>query len=373
VAVHKRLGTPEVASCQLSQRAPKSSEFAARAKRLLAAAPEGRRKVLFLATDDAHAVAAFQEAFPASGEVELSCRSGVKRSEGGVRADGVDNEVHRSPCQASDAEDALIDALCLSRCEDFVCIDSNVAIFVALTNPDIGLHPLNDILPEGWEEESARPTEVVYEAYEVVFKPMVFIRKGPSAATELLSAKKFGEVVRATGRLFDGWVEIEEGGWMMVDAEQMAESRGKGLLLKPAGPALPGVSTAADFIVLEPEPTGGANGAEETIAPAEAKAAETADRVQEATAPAEAKAAETTDRAEEAPISATEPLRPDAGLGPAANGPAAAATPPVRDAGPVRLLCPTRLPASDAAKANATDDSDASDAPDTFASRCTAS
>ena len=39
-----------------------------------------------------------------------------------MRPDGVDDEVHRSPCQKEDAEDAMLDALCLSQCTDLVCI-----------------------------------------------------------------------------------------------------------------------------------------------------------------------------------------------------------------------------------------------------------
>merc|ERR1712176_349930 len=119
-----------------------------------------------------------------------SIQSAVKRSEGGVRADGVDNEVHRSPCEALDAEDALVDALCLARCNHLVCIDSNLSIFVALNNPEICLHALNNVLPDGWEELSQAPIIKVHEAYKVVFNPMVFVRSGPSAATELLGARK---------------------------------------------------------------------------------------------------------------------------------------------------------------------------------------
>eukprot|EP00450_Noctiluca_scintillans_P024165 CAMPEP_0194533104 /NCGR_PEP_ID=MMETSP0253-20130528/70886_1 /TAXON_ID=2966 /ORGANISM="Noctiluca scintillans" /LENGTH=252 /DNA_ID=CAMNT_0039378627 /DNA_START=48 /DNA_END=803 /DNA_ORIENTATION=- len=96
VGVHKRLDTPEVVACQLSQRMPGSQEFIAKARQLLHAVTCDRR-ALFLATDDALAVEAFQEAFPPGGPVELFCRE-VKRTEGGLRADGIDNEVHRSAC-----------------------------------------------------------------------------------------------------------------------------------------------------------------------------------------------------------------------------------------------------------------------------------
>jgi len=233
VGAHKRLGCPEAVACQLSQRMPAPAEFIARARAIFESHGSSRRQVLFLATDDLHAVAAFEEAFPAGGPIELCCRAGVKRSEGGLRPDGVDNEVHRSPCEAVDAEDALVDALCLCRCQDLVCIDSNLPIFAAMTSPEVRLHPLNGILPDGWEEDSRSPPEPVHAKYEVVHKQMVFIRSGPSAACELLGAKRTGEVVATTGRMFDGWIEIAEGGWMLIDAEQQAQGRGQGFLLRP--------------------------------------------------------------------------------------------------------------------------------------------
>uniref|UniRef100_A0A7S1WFS0 Uncharacterized protein n=1 Tax=Alexandrium catenella TaxID=2925 RepID=A0A7S1WFS0_ALECA len=235
VAVHKRLGTSEVAACQLSQRNPGAEEYIARARKVATAASavNGQRPVVFLATDDVHAAEAFRKAFPEDGGIQLCLRSGVKRSQGGVREDGVDNEVHRNPCEVTDAEDALIDALCLSRCQDLVCIDSNVSIFAALTNPDLRLHPLNTILPEGWEEAADHPAETVHAAYRVAYKPMVFVRGGPSAATELLGARKHGEIVHTTRRGFDGWVELREGGWMLADGERQAQSRGQGNLLEP--------------------------------------------------------------------------------------------------------------------------------------------
>ena len=62
---------------------------------------------------------------------------------------------------------------------------------------------------QGWEEAAERPGEVVHASYEVVFAPMVFVRKvgclaplffvrlprataseGPSTATELLGASR---------------------------------------------------------------------------------------------------------------------------------------------------------------------------------------
>merc|ERR1719329_1677799 len=102
VGVHKRLDTPEVAACQLSQRNPPSAEFISKAREILSApAHRGKRHVLFLATDDEKAVRAFSSEFPDGSPIELVIRSGVKRSEGGVRDDGIDDEVHRSPCEAT--------------------------------------------------------------------------------------------------------------------------------------------------------------------------------------------------------------------------------------------------------------------------------
>mmetsp|Transcript_86611 Transcript_86611/g.279671 ORF Transcript_86611/g.279671 Transcript_86611/m.279671 type:complete len:163 (-) Transcript_86611:96-584(-) len=116
------------------------------------------------------------------------------------------------------------------------------SIFAALTNPALRLHPLNGILPEGWEQAAAFPDEVVYREYKVAYSPMVFVRSAPSAASELLGARRAGELVATTGRGLDGWVEILGGGWMLVDAERQLIGRGKGALLEPVGPPWPSPS-----------------------------------------------------------------------------------------------------------------------------------
>ena len=105
------------------------------------------------------------------------------------------HEVHRNPCVEDDAEDALLDALCLAKCEELICVesglksaqkvssmivssplyfgswtcisfvtserpigparlqrkDSNLSIFAALQNPRLRLHALTSILPEVWK------------------------------------------------------------------------------------------------------------------------------------------------------------------------------------------------------------------------------
>ncbi|CAK9026014.1 Hypothetical protein SCF082_LOCUS17317 [Durusdinium trenchii] len=241
LGVHRRLACSEMVACQLSQRAPSNVEYISRARKLCAASGK-KQKIIFLATDDSQAVIDFEMAF-ANSSVKLCCRDGVKRSVGGVREDGVDNEVHRNPCAEADAEDALVDALCLAKCEELICVDSNLSIFAALKNPRLRLHALSSILPEGWEEDAAQPEEPVHESYEVVFAPMVFVRKGPSTATELLGARKMGETVHCTGRGFDGWVELQSGGWMLVDgARGGKQNAAAGLLLKPVGRVLAGQS-----------------------------------------------------------------------------------------------------------------------------------
>mmetsp|Transcript_26966 Transcript_26966/g.48011 ORF Transcript_26966/g.48011 Transcript_26966/m.48011 type:complete len:370 (-) Transcript_26966:21-1130(-) len=231
VGVHKRLGTPEVAQCQLTQRAPATAEYIAKAREQLAISGAS---TLFLATDDALALQAFREAFPEEGAVQLVVREGVKRSEGGVREDGVDNEVHRSPCEASDAADVLVDALCLARCSDLVCIDSNVAIFVALLSPSLQLHPLNGVLPFGWEAvaSAAQEDRLAARSWEVVFRPQVFVRSGPSIAHPNLGLRTPGSIVQTTGRSYEGWVELEgNAGWMLTDGSALHPPVGQ--LMKP--------------------------------------------------------------------------------------------------------------------------------------------
>lgn len=66
------------------------------------------------------------------------------------------NEVHRAPCEVTDAQDVLVDALVMgTHCDALVCIDSNVSIFAALSNPKMVLAPITDVLPP---DELLEPT-----------------------------------------------------------------------------------------------------------------------------------------------------------------------------------------------------------------------
>lgn len=216
VGVHKRLGTNEVAACQLAQRNPPPEEYLAMAKMLLQQTPPGVPQVLYLATDEVQTAEAFRKALPPGGKIQLCCREGVKRSRGGVRADGIDNEVHRSPCEAVDAEDAFLDSLCLSKCSDLVCIDSNLSIFVSMLNPQIRVHPMGHAVPPGWEEKASHPTEAVFTSYRVVWSPGIFISALPSTAAEIVGQARYDEVLETTGRFWEGWVELKRGGWARV-------------------------------------------------------------------------------------------------------------------------------------------------------------
>ncbi|CAE7847375.1 kmo [Symbiodinium microadriaticum] len=194
VGVHKRLGTNEVAACQLAQRNPPPEEYLEAAKALLQQTPPGVQQVLYLATDEVQTVEVFRKALPPGSQIQLCCRDGVKRSRGGVRPDGIDNEVHRSPCEAVDAEDALVDAMCLSKCTDLVCIDSNLSIFVSMLNPRIHIHAMSDAVPPGWEERANYPREPVYSSYRVAWNPGLFLSDRRTRKLMMKEARKIMEL-----------------------------------------------------------------------------------------------------------------------------------------------------------------------------------
>ena len=103
---------------------------------------------LFLATDDAHAEAAFRAAF---GEL-LHVQPHVRRTTGGVHDDSSLNEVHiksaSNPLGGSlqDAVDVLCDALLLASCDTVLHMDSNVTSAVACMNPRTRMVHVNDVV-----------------------------------------------------------------------------------------------------------------------------------------------------------------------------------------------------------------------------------
>ena len=149
LGIHKRVETPGTAEYQGCRRVFSSADFIAAAHRLIATAARPVACV-FLATDDAHAEAAFRAAFGA----RLRIRSGVQRVPGGLNADGTLNEVHISSphnpgCSVRDAADVLADAMLLACCGCVLHMDSNVTSAVALMNPEVAMVHITDAVRRG--------------------------------------------------------------------------------------------------------------------------------------------------------------------------------------------------------------------------------
>ena len=58
---------------------------------------------------------------------------------------------------------------------------------------------------QGWEEAAERPGEVVHASYEVVFAPMVFVRKVGCLAPLFLFAFRERQLLRARARRPSCW------------------------------------------------------------------------------------------------------------------------------------------------------------------------
>jgi len=67
------------------------------------------------------------------------------------------------------------------------------------------------------------------QAFEVVFQPSVAVRSAPSTSANIISARRFGEVILAETQTYHGWLRLaEDAGWMLSQHPQ------HGMLLKPA-------------------------------------------------------------------------------------------------------------------------------------------
>ncbi|CAE8587415.1 unnamed protein product, partial [Polarella glacialis] len=53
----------------------------------------------------------------------------------------------------------------------------------------------------------------------VVYSPGVFVSELPSSASELIGTLMYGQQFLTTGRLWDGWVELLDGGWLRLRGE----------------------------------------------------------------------------------------------------------------------------------------------------------
>ena len=133
LAVHKRVSTPAVINAQTSNSLPATSVYIDAARKALTERANEGSGVIWLASDDSEAVAAFKAAFGHGCIV----REGVKRTTGGVCDDGRSNEVHNLAGGATleDAADVLIDAIMMSECDECIHADSNVTIAAAIFNP----------------------------------------------------------------------------------------------------------------------------------------------------------------------------------------------------------------------------------------------
>ena len=254
LGVHKRVATSGVAACQLTLRVPAMDEFIECARTALvnrarppssqpmdvtdattdgAAGEAGEAMeaeaeapfagcAIVLATDDLAAPAAFAEACAApSGRLAgatLVCRDGVKRTTGGNLPDGSLNEAHLLANAPSmrEAVDALVDGLALSECDGMVHIDSSVAAFAALRNPDLELHNAGSLLPPSQQTTNEPPCKL-----RVIHRQGVFVRDLPTVASATRRMVAYGEVVAATGQWSGPWAAIPGGGWVLTDARNI--------------------------------------------------------------------------------------------------------------------------------------------------------
>jgi len=227
LGVHRRVATSDVSQVQLTLRMPLTKEFieAARVRLVDAGGPEDC--VVFLATDDSCAPAAFEDAVSVGGPLygaRLICRTGVRRVEGGMRPDGISNEVHRIPSSVQDAVDALADCICLSHCDMLLHIDSSVAIFAAIWNPELLLCKVGGPISPDCPIRHGKP-----QYFKVVHYPFVFVRLEPTVASGTNGELPYGKIFKSSGRSCGAFIEVEDGGWVMLDGSEL----NLGQLLEP--------------------------------------------------------------------------------------------------------------------------------------------
>jgi len=130
LGVHRRVGNIGVSELQKDGKVPTLDALLARCDRLLHLSGSADAAI-FLATDDADAVDAFQGAFGPRLIVQ-----DVKRTTASKR------EVHFGnwgTLSLADAEDVLVDTLLLSRCNALVHASSSVSTMASLLNPNLTL------------------------------------------------------------------------------------------------------------------------------------------------------------------------------------------------------------------------------------------
>jgi hypothetical protein len=134
IGIHRRVGNARVADLQSDGAVPSLDLFIKAVEAILAIlTKEGiSDHAIFLATDDAEAVAVFKRAFSS----RLIVRDNVQRT----TSDAV--EVHFRAwdrLSITDAEDVLVDTVLLSKCDVLVHASSSVSTAASLINPALTL------------------------------------------------------------------------------------------------------------------------------------------------------------------------------------------------------------------------------------------
>jgi len=130
IGIHRRVGNAMVAELQKDGRVPSSGSIIQTVESIISLATKGGNAdyCIYLATDDADAVDVFKDAFGS----RLVVRENVQRT----TADAA--EVHFREwdrLSITDAEDALIDTVLLSKCNVMVHTSSSVSTVASLINP----------------------------------------------------------------------------------------------------------------------------------------------------------------------------------------------------------------------------------------------
>jgi hypothetical protein len=134
IGIHRRVGNARVADLQSDGRVPSLEMFIKAVEAILSIlAREGiPDHAIFLATDDAEAVAVFERAFGS----RLIVRANVQRTTSDAA------EVHFSDwdrLSITDAEDVLVDTVLLSKCDVLVHASSSVSTVASIMNPTLTL------------------------------------------------------------------------------------------------------------------------------------------------------------------------------------------------------------------------------------------
>ena len=134
IGVHRRVANWMVAACQSGGEVPSNADFIDRVSRIMQ--ENHGICVIYLATDDSHAVDEFAAAFPG----RLIVRSNIKRTLSNL------DEVHCrdwGSLSLTDAADVLIDTMLLARCTFLVHASSSISTTASIINPELKLEHVN--------------------------------------------------------------------------------------------------------------------------------------------------------------------------------------------------------------------------------------